>query len=284
MSAAAVAAAAVALATGTVFKTPGFSAPESVLWDASSRLFYVSNQAGSERAKDGQGWVSILGEDGRFLAPKWAQGLNSPKGLALSRGKLFVADVDLLAVIDPKTGSVLERIPFPGSLLLKDVAAGPDGSVYVSDTLADVIWRLGPDGVLEEWASGPRLEGPNGLYVRGERLYVASWGKASADFSTKVPGRLYWLDLRTKDRFDVSKVPLGNLDGVEQASGGGWLVTDSKAGKLWRVSDPLGEPQLLLDGVPGAADLGYDPRKRLIIVPSVRGDYVEGLQQDKLPR
>lgn len=280
----AVAAAAVALATGTVFKTPGFSAPESVLWDASSRLYYVSNQAGSPFAKDGQGWVSMVGEDGRILAPKWAQGLNSPKGLALARGKLFVADIDLVAVVDPKSGAVLERIPFPGAKFLNDVAAGPDGSVYVSDTLADVIWRLGPDGALEEWTSGDRLEGPNGLYVQGERLYVASWGKPAADFSTKVPGRLYWLDLLTKDRFDVSKVPLGNLDGVEKASGGGWLVTDWVAGKLWRVSDPQGDAELLVSGIPGAADLGYDPRKRLIVVPSARADYLEGLNQDKLPR
>lgn len=279
-----VTAAAVALATGTVFKTPGFSAPDSVLWDAPSRLYYVSNQAGSPFAKDGQGWVTLVGEDGRVLAPKWAQGLNSPKGLALARGRLFVADIDLLAVVDPKSGAILERIPFPGARFLNDVVAGVDGSVYVSDTLADVIWRLGPDGSLEEWANGDRLEGPNGLFVRGERLYVASWGKAASDFSTKVPGRLYWLDLLTGKRYDVSKAPLGNLDGVAQASGGGWLVTDSTAGKLWRVSDPQGDAELLVEGIPGAGDIGYDPRRRLIVVPSSRADYLEGLLQDKLPR
>ncbi|TBR24352.1 ATP/GTP-binding protein [bacterium] len=281
---AAVAVAAVALATGTAFKTTGFSAPESVLWDAGSKLFYVSNMAGSARAKDGEGWVSVLDAEGRFLAPRWANGLNAPKGLALAGGRLFVADIDLLAVIDVRTGAVVERIPVPGALFLNDVAAGPDGSVYVSDTLADVIWRLGPDGVLDQWASGDRLEGPNGLYVRGGRLYVASWGKAAPDFSTKVPGRLYWLDLKTKERHDVSKVPLGNLDGLAQASGGGWLVTDWVAGKLWRVSDPQGEAVLLASGLEGAADIGYDPRRRLIAVPCVRSDLVEGLWQAKLPR
>lgn len=277
-------AAAVALSTGTAFKTYGFSAPESVLWDAGSRLFYVSNVAGSGKAKDGQGWVSLLGEDGRILAPQWAKGLNAPKGLALSRGRLYAADIDHVAVIDLKTGAVLERIPAPGALFLNDAAAAPDGSVYVSDTLADAIWRLRPDGVLEEWARGDRLEGPNGLHVRGGRLYVAAWGKAAGDFSTKVPGRLYWLDLRTKERHDVSKTPLGNLDGLEPASGGGWLVTDWKAGKLWRVADPSGEAVLLATGLEGAADIGYDPRKRLIAVPCMNADLVEGLQQDKLPR
>ena len=113
---------------------------------------------------------------------------------------------------------------------------------------------------------------------------MAAWGKPSEDFSTKVPGRLYWLDLVTGTRHDVSKVPLGNLDGVAPASGGGWLVTDWVAGKLWRVSDPKGDAELLVEGIPGAADLGYDPRRRLIVVPSSKADYLEGLNQDKLPR
>lgn len=277
-------AAAVALSTGTAFKTPGFSAPSAVLWDAGSKFFYVSNVAGKAGAKDGQGWVSLVGADGRILGPRWASGLNSPQGLALSRGRLYVADVDHLAVVDPATGGVLSRIPAPGAKLLTDVSAAPDGHVYVSDPLADAIWRLSPDGTFSEWARGDRLEGPSALRVRGGRLYVASWGRAAPDFSTQIPGRLYWLDLRTGERHDVSKVPLGNLSGLESASGGGWLMTDRKAGKLWRVSDPKGEAELLASGLEGAADLGYDPRLRLIVVPCMSSDLIEGLQQDKLPR
>lgn len=274
---------AVALSTGTAFKTSGFSAPAGAVWDPASRLFYVSNVAGKPTAKDGQGWVSLLGEDGRILAPRWASGLHAPKGMALARGRLFAADIDHLAVIDIATGGVIERLPAPGALGLADVAAAPDGTVYVSDPAAGVIWRLSEDG-LEEWARGPRLEGPHGLRVRGGRLYVAAWGHAGPDGATKVPGRLYWLDLRTGQRRDVSKVPLGNLVGAEPASGGGWLVTDPKAGRLWRVSDPKGEATLLAEGLDGAGDIAYDPKRRLIAVPLSASDLVEGLQQDKLPR
>lgn len=275
---------AVALSTGTAFKTPGFSGPSGVVWDPAARLFYVSNAAGAPLAKDGQGWVSLLGEDGRILAPRWASGLNAPKGLALSGGRLYAADVDHLAVIDLHTGAVVERVPAPGAVDLRDVAASPDGAVYVSDPVGGVIWRRGRDGALEEWARGARLEGPAGLRVRGGRLYVAAWGHAGKDGRAKVPGRLYWLDMRTGERRDVSKVPLGNLAGVEPASGGGWLVTDPVAGALWRVSDPQGEAKLLADGLDGAGDIGYDPKRRLVVVPQAAADVVEGLLQDKLPR
>ncbi|MBI3299151.1 MAG: hypothetical protein HYZ75_13365 [Elusimicrobia bacterium] len=274
---------AAALSTGTLFQTSGFSAPESALWDPEARVFYVSNMAGTLTAKDGSGWVAKLSEDGRLLAPRWVGGFHSPKGLALSRGRLYVADIDQVAVIDPASGKVERRILVPGAVFLNDAAEAPDGSVYLSDTAVGAIFRLAPDGSVEEWARGDRLEGPNGLKVRGGRLYVAAWGIPAADFSTKVPGRVYWLDLKTKQRFDVSPVPLGNLDGLEPASGGGWLTTDLAAGKLWRVAEKDGSAVLIKEGLKGPADLGYDPRRRLIVVPQTGADVVIGLDQDKLP-
>jgi hypothetical protein len=40
-------------------------------------------------------------------------------------------------------------------------------------------------------SEGESLEYPNGLLVRGGKLNVGRWGKPEADFSTKVPGRLF---------------------------------------------------------------------------------------------
>lgn len=272
-----------ALATGTIFQTPGFSAPESVLWDGAGRVFYVSNVAGGPVAKDGQGWISKLGADGRLLVPRWLSGLHAPKGLALSRGKLFVADIDQVVEVDQATARIERRIMVPGAVFLNDVAAARDGSVFISDTFGNAIYRLTQDGAVKEWLRGDWLEGPNGLKVRNGRLYVASWGLAAKDFSTKVPGRLYWLDMRTKQRFDVSPIPLGNLDGLEPASGGGWLTTDFLAGKLWLIKERDGSATLLKEGLAGPADLGYDAKRRLIVVPQMNGDEVTGFDQTKLP-
>lgn len=272
----AAAALAVGLATGTVFSTTGFSEPESVLWDPAGRVYYVSNIAGRPDAKDGKGWLARLDELGRLSNPAWVTGLNAPKGMALSKGRLFVTDIDLVAVVDPDSGKVLSRIPVPGALFLNDAAAAPDGSVFVSDSGAGAIYRILPDGKVQEWAKGDWLEYPNGLCVKGGRLYVASWG------SKVVPGRLYWLDLRTKKRFDVSPTPLGRLDGLEPASGGGWLVTDNAKGVLYRV-DSDGSSTVLKEGLKGPADLGYDAKRRWIAVPQLGADLVEGYDQGKLP-
>ena len=76
------------------------------------------------------------------------------------------------------------------------MATAPDGSVYVSDTLTSKI-HLIKDGKFSTFAEGEQLEYPNGLLVEGGNLVVAAWGKPEADFSTKVPGRLYRLNLAT---------------------------------------------------------------------------------------
>ncbi|MBI5595031.1 MAG: hypothetical protein HY928_02960 [Elusimicrobia bacterium] len=272
----AAAALAVGLATGTVFSTTGFSEPESALWDPGAKAFYVSNIAGRPDGKDGKGWLTRLDELGRISNPSWVSGLNAPKGLALSRGRLYAADIDLVAVIDPDAGKVITRIPVPGAVFLNDVAAAPDGSLFVSDSVGGAIYRISPDGKAQEWAKGDWLENPNGLSVRGGRLYVAPWGLKV------VPGRLYWLDIRTKKRYDVSPSPLGRLDGLEPASGGGWLVTDAEKGRLYRV-DSDGSATVLKEGLKGPADLGYDAKRRWIVVPLLGEDLVEGYDQTKLP-
>ena len=76
-----------------LWSTEGFSAPESVVYDAEKSFFYVSNVDGSPVAKDGRGWLSKLAKDGKMIKPKWVDGsraiskrwkgaLNAPKGLA----------------------------------------------------------------------------------------------------------------------------------------------------------------------------------------------------------
>src|SRR5579871_372221 len=63
-------------------------------------------------------------------------------------------------------------------LLLNDLAFGPSGELYISDTFQATIWRVPPGGGTPEvWFQDPRLDGPigpNGLRVSpdGKSVYV----------------------------------------------------------------------------------------------------------------
>ena len=79
-----------------LWKTEGFSNPESVVYDKTTDALYVSNVNGSAMEKDGNGFISKVALDGKILKLDWATGLNAPKGLAIYDGKLYTADIDTL--------------------------------------------------------------------------------------------------------------------------------------------------------------------------------------------
>jgi hypothetical protein len=227
--------------------------PESVYHDEASGYVFVSQIDGQPAEKDGKGRISKLGLDGSVVSADWFTALNAPKGLRSFAGTLWVADLDEVIGIDIASAKENARVKIDGAMFLNDVAVGADGTVYVSDMLANKIYGI-KDGKAAVFAEGEQLEYPNGLFAEGERLVVGGWGsKPAADFTTKVPGHLYSLDYKTKKKTLISKQPVGNLDGVEQEARGGYLVTDYLAGKLIQIA-PTGESRVIRTFKPGLAD------------------------------
>ena len=227
--------------------------PESAYLDEASGYLFVSQIDGQPNEKDGKGRISKLGLDGSVITADWFTALNAPKGLRSFGGTLWVADMDEVIGIDIASARENARVKIDGAIFLNDVAVGADGTVYVSDMLASRIYAI-KDGKSTVFAEGEQLEHPNGLFAEGERLVVGGWGsKPAADFSTEVPGNLYSLDLKTKQKTLITKKPIGNIDGVEQEARGGYLVTDYLKGTLIQVS-PTGESRVVRTFKPGLAD------------------------------
>src|SRR5688572_7464953 len=85
--------------------TPGFTNPESAVWDAQANAWYVSNMPDGPTGQKGTGFLAKLNAKGAVEQLQWVKGLNAPKGLALSQGQIFVADVDHVAVVDINTAT-----------------------------------------------------------------------------------------------------------------------------------------------------------------------------------
>jgi sugar lactone lactonase YvrE len=152
------------------------------------------------------------------------------------------------------------------------VAVGNDGTVYVSDMMGNRIHAV-KDGKVSVFAEGEEMEYPNGLLVENGRLIVAAWGKPEADFTTKIPGRLFALDLNTRQKTLITPEPIGNLDGVESDGQGGYIVTDWVAGKVLRVMAD-GSVQPLKEFMPGTADIAFLPAQNLLILPHMNENKV----------
>jgi DNA-binding beta-propeller fold protein YncE len=248
----------------------GLKNPESTYFDADSGFIFVSNVAGDPSQTDGNGWISKLSKEGKVLSEKWVSGLNAPKGLRSREGYLWVTDIQSLLKIDIKSGIIVLRVLIPSAQFLNDLAFGPDGVLYISDTLASRIYEY-RDSKVGVFAEGESLESPNGLLVVDGKLVVAAWG-FTRDFKNATSGRLYSLDLKTKAQAFITPAPVGNLDGLEQ-DGSGFLVSDWVAGKVLRI-DSSGAVEVLFSGFKGAADIGWIAGERVLLVPRMGEDRV----------
>lgn len=258
--------AALAEAPELIWEAKGLARPESVAYDPTTDVLYVSNINGAVMQKDGNGFISRLKPDGTILERSWVTGLNSPAGIALRDRNLYVADVDTLVEINAAAGSIRKKYKAPGAIFLNDVAVGEDGTVYVSDTPMNTIWRL-KDGVFEPWLTSDELEGPNGLLVEGDKLIVVSLGRLKSVGQEQELSGVFSVNLEDQTIEPLAKgKTIGNLDGLQAIAPGDYLVTDWASGALYSIG-AQGKVDELIDLNQGSADLSYLPETGTVLIP-----------------
>ena len=228
--------------------------PESVLFDAGNKVLYVSNIEGTEPwRKDGKGSIAKVGLDGKIIAADWINGLNAPKGMALYKGKLYVADMTNIVVIDLKKGAIEKTIPVEEAGGLNDLSIGSDGLIWASDSRNKKLFKIGND---KPTIYLENLKGPNGVLMRGKDLYVLDAG-----------GMYAVRDDKTLTM--ISDGMEGGTDGIENISGNDFLISCWQ-GAIWHINEK-GEKHLLLDTraeKKNTADIGFDPATKTVYVPT----------------
>lgn len=253
----------------TLWHTKALRVPESVLWyqqqskGKTEALLFVSEIDGQGSAADGVGGVAVLNTDGSVRHKDWLRGLNAPKGLAAFAGKLYIADLTELVIVDIASAKVLQKIPAPDSVFLNDVTVDSKGLVYISDTRKNRIYKL-EQGQMFSWLDN--VEAANGLKVVDGKLYIAAGDK------------LLSVDLADQNK-TISQVASGfaeRADGLEPIGNGDFLVS-CWAGLLYKVSAE-GEIRLLLDtrdAKLNTADIGWNPSTQTLYVPTFLGNSVQ---------
>ena len=228
--------------------------PESVLFDGEHKVLYASNIDGTDPwGKDGKGSVAKVGLDGKVIATEWVSGLNAPKGMGLYMGKLYVADLNEIVVIDIAGGKIEKRIAVTGAEGLNDVSVGKNGIVYVSDSKLKKIFTV-KDGVSELLLD--TLKGPNGVLMRGDDFYLLD------------AGGMYKMN-KNKTLNKITDGMDGGTDGIENISGNDFIVSCWQ-GVVWYVNAD-GSKQQLLDSradKKNSADIGMDAKNKIIYVPT----------------
>lgn len=257
-------------------RNAGFQTPESVLYDEAGDVYLVSNISGSPLEKDDNGFVSRIGPDGGVLALKWLDGaaadvtLNAPKGMGIRGDTLFIADIDAVRLFHRATGAPLGAREIAGAMFLNDVAVGPDGTVYVTDSGlkagpqgfapsgSDAVYRFDASGRGVAVAKDTSLGRPNGVFADQIGLVVVTFGS----------GEVYQLNPASGARTPLPKPPAGSLDGVVRLSDGSLLVSSWDGKAVYRSAAGSGGTwTVAVDSVEAPADIGYDTMRQRVLIP-----------------
>ena len=263
----------------TLVQEAGFSTPESMLHDTAADEYLVSNIQGSPLEKDGNGFISRLGTDGKVKKLRWIDGaadgveLNAPKGMAITGEKLFVSDIDVVRVFDRTSGKPLKTIEVTGAIFLNDVVAAEDGTVYVSDTGVKAgakgfepvtgkaaIHQIAPDGVVTTLIRNEELMGPNGLAIDGKTLWVVTFN------GNKL------IRIEKGQIAATTELPAAGLDGLVRRPDGTLYVSS------WPESAVFsGKPDAMtkIEGdLTSPADIAFDAKRNRVLVPLFQKNHV----------
>ena len=254
---------ALALAIGILLHHPwawalqvsGLESPHSFLADPATRSYYISNINGEADARDNNGFITKLSDDGRITAFKFV---------------LYVTDLDTLRAFDKTTSKPLATLALPrpaaggAAQSLTDVASDGQGHLYLADQGSNAIYRvdLGPTLTLSLYVSGAHLAGPSGVAVHPKTGHVVVVSYDSGKIFDITPeGAL--TELASNGFFTAR---FQNLSGVDFDRWGSMYVSDGTKGKIWRML-PNGKFQVIAEYLPGPSDVGIDRVNHLILVP-----------------
>jgi DNA-binding beta-propeller fold protein YncE len=226
--------------------------PESVLADLKNNKLYVSLIDREPWGVDGKGGIGRMTNTGTNYDSLWFTGLNAPKGLGVYRNKMYAADISEVVVVDVPTAKLIKKIPVEGASGLNDITVSDGGIVYVSDSKTGRIWKITDDKPMLYLEN---ITGANGLKAIKDDLYFA---KGSAFMKADAKKNITQIA-------DVGQA----IDGIEPVGNGDFLVT-SWSGYIFYVY-ANGQTELLLDTheqKKNTADIGYDPVKKIVYVPT----------------
>jgi sugar lactone lactonase YvrE len=247
-----------------VIELPGDRAfPESITSTSQGTLYIRSFASGGVlRVRSGQSqaepWINPGAYDSRstfgVLADEKSNTLWVCSNDASAFGVPGPSSVkgSFLKGFDLDTGNGKISAALPGArALCNDMALGPDGSVYVTNSFAPQILRLRAGGTqLDVWLTDPQFEPPkDGAGLDG----IAFGGDGNIYVNTFTPGEFFRVDVKDGIAGTVTKLktsrPLSHPDGLRALQGNRFLMIEGE-GSLDRVTvaDDIVSIETIKDG------------------------------------
>jgi sugar lactone lactonase YvrE len=256
-------------AQSRVATVDSLESPEALSYDAALDVYFVSNWNG----RDGHGFIArIRGRDGIvdslhfIMGGRYGVTLIAPMGSRIKGDTLWVLDTDALRGFDARTGTPLVTIDFTPvhPVFLNDLAIGPDGDFYVTDTGFDLknnkhvgpdrIYHVTRDRKITVALETPALDQPDGIDwdPHTRRLVLAPIGGDSVQVWQ--PGDKAPTDVAARK---------GRYDGIEIEKDGAILITSWADSTILQLKGATLVPRIARLSAP-PADVSEDARRHRV--------------------
>ncbi|MEA2012339.1 MAG: hypothetical protein U9O87_04535 [Verrucomicrobiota bacterium] len=253
----------------------GFRNPEGSVYDPVRDCYYISNMNGGPSQKDNSAFISRIKQKKKnfnvdiFLESSEKIELHAPKGMAVKKDFLFIADIDSVVLINIEKRKFISRIKINGARFLNDIVIDAENNMFVSDTATDMIFKLAYPytNVKQNALSVSKyLKAPNGLMIHPEtdNLWIVSF---------KSP---FLVELNPKNGKLISRknIKTSGHDGICRGfDSDDIFVSIHSKGYLLKIS-PSSSSDFLVKLVnkkklEKPADISYDPIRNIIVVPEM---------------
>ncbi|HEY1164214.1 MAG TPA: hypothetical protein VGE90_03585 [Chitinophaga sp.] len=251
---------------------PTLAHPESL--NSDGHFLYATNigKTGDPAARDGDGFISKLSLDGKMITPSiTGEVLNAPKGTAIIKGTLYVADLDRIVGIDLASGKKTAEVDlsdyhtnFANDLTVKD-----DHTLFVS--LMDV------GKILEVNLSNGKttpvidLKGANGLHYDKATKHLYACNFLFENIAGGEIGVVSWQG--EKPVYEKIGDIHGGFDGLEQLDEhtlvvSDWVAMGSAAGIVEKIDlRSKTATKIAMPLIAGPADFYLDAKKKRLFIP-----------------
>jgi sugar lactone lactonase YvrE len=238
--------------------------PESVVFDSTHNRYLVSNWGNGAIVQ-----IDSLGAQSFFNIS-----LNQVAGLHIVGDTLWASSNNGpsagLIGFDLETGAILVQLPLPGMQLLNDIVSDTSGNLYITEYLADMIFRVRLSDLSSSIFVSEGVYSPNGLLHDRDnnRLLVIS--------EDGVGGPILGVSLEDSSLHPVVVTGLSNADGLAEDNQGNVYVSSWTCNCVSMYDSEFINPRVVVStGHSGPADIFYNKQDDILAVPNFNRSTVD---------
>lgn len=241
--------------------------PESVVYEKDTKCYFISNV--------GNGTICKKNNNGTLKT--FASGYNSFLGIAIHNGIVYVAEDikdgdDFIRGFNSKTGEETFTLPIKNSKQLNDIVIDNDNNLYVSDRVANKIYKVVIDKMTYKEIVSDTINTPNGLFYDANNNCILVC-------NTVEKSSIYQINLSTNKVSLLVNTNYPHLDGItmdlqNNIYASSW-AKDWKSGKLLKYN---GDKLTVVHESKGIADIYYNKEKNSIDITNFYANTIQSIQ------